>query len=351
MTVPSMRSTSTQAMRWVRLPMRAAMRSTFPAFWRCSSAMAGPGELGNITRVAEETRPVWTFVWLEQLYRDVRYALRTMLRNRGFTATALLSLALGIGANTAIFSLIDALMMRWLPVHNPQELVHVTMRSPRANSDPGETFSHAIVKAVADEKEVFAHVCGFNTSTFDVGPNGAVHRVAGAWVTGDYYETFGLTPAFGRLLAPSDDQPGAPAVAVLSYDYWQRAFASNPAIVGQPVSINGVPVVIAGVSGPGFTGATVGTVADITLPVAALPLIEPLNAPLLTPSNFWLRIIARPQPNVSVQQVTARLAAEWPHMFERVIPRSTPEVELRALVSAADWQEVRQSQYSSSPVH
>src|SRR5579872_3736469 len=221
------------------------------------AAMAEPGELGNITRVAEETRSVWSFLWLEQLCRDVQYALRSMRHNRGFTATALLSLALGIGATTAIFSLIDALMMRWLPVHNPQELLQVQMRSPRADAMAGETFSYAIVKALADEKELFAHVCGFNTATFDVGPNGALRRVSGTWVTGDYYETLGLTPAFGRLLAPTDDQPGAPAVAVLNYEYWERAFAGNPGIVGQSVIVNGVPVVIAGVSARGFTGATV----------------------------------------------------------------------------------------------
>ena len=153
------------------------------------AAIAGPGELGNLTRVAEEARAVWSWTWLEQLYRDVQYAVRTMRHNPGFTATVVLSLALGIGANTAIFSLMDALMLRWLPVSNPQELVQVKLRSGRAARMAGESFSNAIVAALAEQKDIFSNVCGFSGAVFDVGPRGSVSRVPGAWATGGYYET------------------------------------------------------------------------------------------------------------------------------------------------------------------
>src|SRR6267143_1635505 len=107
------------------------------------AAIAEPRELGNLTRAAEEARAVWSWAWLDQLYRDVQYALRTMRHSPGFTATAVLSLALGIGANTAIFSLIDALMLRWLPVRDPQGLVQLKMQTAHGKG-PGEVFSYAI---------------------------------------------------------------------------------------------------------------------------------------------------------------------------------------------------------------
>lgn len=288
------------------------------------AAIAEPGELGNITRVAEEARAVWSWIWLEQLYRDVQYAFRTMRHNPGFTTTAVLSLALGIGANTAIFSLIDALMLGWLPVRDPQELVQLKMQSARATAPPGESFSYAIVAALADQKDIFSNVCGFSGSSFDVGPRGSVNRVPGAWVTGDYYETLGLNPAMGRLLARVDDQPGAPLVAVISHGYFERQFASNPEVIGRSVPVNGVPVTIAGVSPPGFAGANVGAVADITMPVAALPRLDPAAAGLLGPGNFWLRVLARPQRSISISQAAAHLSIVWPAISERVISAGWP---------------------------
>lgn len=276
------------------------------------AAMAEPGELGNLTRAAEEARAARSWTWMEQSYRDAQYGFRAMRHNPGFTATAILCLALGIGANTAIFSLIDALMLRWLPVRDPQELVQLKLRTPRATrAAEGESFSYAIVKGLADEREIFSGVAGFSRASFDVGP--------GAWVTGDYYETLGLNPAMGRLLTRADDQQDAPPAAVISYGYWERRFARNPAAVGQSVLVNGVPVTIAGVSPPGFEGADVGAIADITLPVAALSRVVPEAAALLRPGNFWLRILARPRKGISMAQVRARLAVAWPPLSERVI--------------------------------
>ncbi|WP_321469910.1 ABC transporter permease [uncultured Paludibaculum sp.] len=280
--------------------------------------MAEPGELGNLTRVAEEGRAAWNWMWLEQLYRDAQYALRAMRRNPGFTATALLSLALGIGANTAIFSLVDALMLRWLPVSDPQTLVQLKMgSSPSAFA--GETFSYAIVNALAEERGIFVGVCGFSGAEFTVGPRGSLSRVPGAWVTGAFYETLGLNPALGRLLTRTDDQPGAAPAAVISDGYWSRQYVRSADVIGQTISINGVAVPIVGVSPAGFTGANVGSPADITVAVAALPILLPPSEPLLGPGNFWLRVLARPQPGLSVQQATAHLAVVWPQMAERVI--------------------------------
>ena len=304
------------------------------------AAMAAPGELGNITRAAEDARAAWGWTWLEQLWRDVQYAFRTLRHNPGFTAAAVLSLALGIGANTAIFSLIDALMLRRLPVHNPQELVLLKFRSRRADTPADDSFSYQVVKTLASQRDIFSGVCGFSGGRFDVGPRGSVSDVEGAWVTGDCYRTFGLSPALGRLIDGKDDRPGAPPVAVLSYGYWQRQFSGNPAAIGQSIEVNSIPATIVGVSPRGFSGAGVGSAADITFAVAALPRLVPAFAAFLVPGNYWLRILARPREGVPVSQAKAHLAAIWPQIAERA---SSPEW------SAARRKELAESTFDFDP--
>ena len=157
------------------------------------------------------------------------------VRNPAFTIIVVLTLALGIGANAAIFSLIDALMLRWLPVRNPQALVQVTFQPPSAKDSPDASFSYAIVRALAEQHEIFTGVAGFSGLSFEVGSPGSVARVPGAVVTGDFYETLGLNPVVGRLLAREDDEPGVPLAAVISYGYWERLLARSPGVVGQTI--------------------------------------------------------------------------------------------------------------------
>jgi predicted permease len=313
---------------------RRAQEQDMRAELESLAAMAGPGELGNLTRTAEEARGAWGWIWLEQLYRDVQYAFRTLRHNPGFTATAVLSLALGIGANTAIFSLIDALMLRWLPVREPQELVQLKMQSPRRTEAPGDTFSYDISTALADRKDIFANACGFSGASFDVGSRGNVSSVQGAWVTGDYYETLGLSPALGRLLARADDREGAPLVAVIGYGYWERRFASSPHAIGQTVILNSVPVNVVGVSPRGFGGADVGSVADITVAVAALTRLQPAFAGMLTPGNFWLHILARPKAGIAVPQAKAHLNAVWPQLVEQVVSAQRTAAERKEMADS-----------------
>ena len=291
-------------------------------------------ELGGLEQAKERIRTYRHGGLLDEVGRDVRYAFRMFVRNPGFTVIVVLTLALGIGANTAIFSLIDALMLRWLPVRNPQELVQVSFRPPKPTDPPGASFSYAIVHALADQDEIFAGVAGFSSFNFDVGSPGSVSRVPGAMVTGGYYETLGLNSVLGRLLARDDDQAGAPLVAVLSHGYWERQLARNPDVIGQAVRINGVPVTIVGVSPPGFVGATVGAIADITMAVAALPQVSPSAAPLLGTGNFWLRVLARPRAGVSVSQATARLNAVWPRISEPVIAPHWPASRRQAMADS-----------------
>ncbi len=280
-------------------------------------------ELGGVEQTKERVRTSRHGAWLDEAAQDVRYAVRVFRGHPGFTFVIVLTLALGIGANTAIFSLIDALTLRWLPVRDPQELVQV-MLVPVGAETPAESFSYPIANALADQRETFAGAAGFSSMPFDVGAPGATTRVSGAVVTGAYYETLGLIPAAGRLIARSDDTPGAPLVVVISHGFWSRQFAASGAAVGQQLFLNRVPVTIIGVGPPGFAGTNVGQVADVTITVAAFPRISPPAAPLLGAGNFWLRVLARPQEGVSIAHATARLNATWSQIAEGLIASHWP---------------------------
>jgi len=282
---------------------------------------------GNPTVLKEETRDTWGWRWLENLYEDLRYGLRMLRKSPGFTATAVLSLALGIGANTAIFSLMDALMLRWLPVRDPQNLVLLHIRSDFS-------FSYPMVRALAGQGDIFDGVAGFSGWVFNADSRGSIVAVQGAVATGGYYETLGLNPTVGRLLTQEDDQPGAHLVAVISYGYWERQFARDTGVVGHAFRLNGVLVEIVGVSPRGFEGANVGSIADITMAVAAVPRVDPSSASLVGAGNFWLRVLARPKAGVSFPEVKARLASLWPAIAERTIPADWPADRRKALADA-----------------
>ena len=188
-------------------------------------------EFGSIEKHKEESRASFGLRLLDEVRGDARYALRTFARNRTFTATAIVTLALGIGANTAIFSLFDALMLRWLPVPNPQALVQVGVKSDSRAAPVAASRTRWSARWTI-ERQIFSGVAGFSSSDFRVGAPGSTTRVPGAVVTGAFYETLGLNPVVGRLLTRDDDRPGAPLVAVASYGYWERQFARDPSLAG-----------------------------------------------------------------------------------------------------------------------
>jgi hypothetical protein len=243
----------------------------------------------------------------------LRYAGRVFRGHPGFTFVIVLTLALGIGANTAIFSLIDALMLRWLPVHDPQELVLVTM-VPEGATTAGESFSYPIAMALDGQREIFSGAAGFSGMPFNVGAPGSVNRISGAVVTGGFYDTLGLTPSAGRLLTRSDDTPEAAAVAVIGDGFWQRQFASSGAAIGSH-SLERRPCHHRRREPAGLSRRERWSVADVTIPVAALPRVNPQAAPLFGRGNFWLRVLARPQGRCDRRRrdrASRRgLAADW----------------------------------------
>ena len=285
------------------------------------AAEADRRTLGNIALVKENVRDAWGWMWLDRLAQDLRYAIRTLRKSPAFAATAVLSLALGIGASTAIFSLIDALLLRLLPVRDPQELVQLTIAGvPRANPPLLENFSYPLVKALETRHELFNGLCGFTGGRFPVGANDSVEETPGAWVAGAFYETLGLQPAAGRLLTRDDDRLGSTPAAVITDGYWNRRFGRDPRIIGQSIPIFGKPVTVVGVSPAGFTGANVGQIADITLPLAVLPQLQPDEPYMINAGSWWIRIVARPQPGIGRGQLKARLNTIWPQLAEAAIP-------------------------------
>jgi putative ABC transport system permease protein len=215
-------------------------------------------ELGNVLTIKEVTRETWGWMWIERLGQDLRYAARLLRRNPGFTLVAILSLALGIGANTAIFQVIDAIRLRTLPVRNPGELAEVRLvdsdgaRGNFASWHPSLTA--AIWEQIRARQEGFSDVFATGADSFNLADGGEARRAQGLWVSGEYFRVLGVQPAAGRLLSDADDRRGCAPRAVLSYPFWQRAYGGDPSTIGRTLTIEAQPVEIVGVAQAAFFG-------------------------------------------------------------------------------------------------
>jgi predicted permease len=285
-------------------------------------------KFGNVMRVKEETRKVWSFVWLEQLWQDIQFGSRMLRKSPGFAAVAILTLALGIGANTAIFSLIDAVMLRALPVENPSELVvlkwsarnspniHGYMTSgdcplnvmPGAANPYGCSFSEPMFREIA-QANVFAATAAFaNSGRLNLTGNGPATVINGQLVSGDFFRTMGLKAAAGRLFEAADDNPAAAPVAVLNYGYWQSAFGGSREVVGRTIELNNVPFTVIGIAEQRFTGITPGSDYDVWLPLSDA---QHITDPMLSRdrsrdvATWWLTIIGRLKSGTPLAQAQA----------------------------------------------
>ncbi len=246
--------------------------------------------------------------YFEMVGQDARYALRTMRRNPGFTAVAVLSLALGIGANTAIFSLIDTLMLRLLPVREPEQLVGLLQKYPGEPRGNG-FWSWQSYKHFCDYNHVFSGLIGFTPSRFSTrGESLDPEMVAGEYVVGSFFQILGLKPAMGRLIGPGDDHVGAAgsAVAVVSWSYWQSRFNLSPAIVGRHIVVEDVPVTIVGVAPRDFLGLAPWFRPDIWLPLALEPTVNPSSHRPI--DRIRLALVGRLKPGVSIKQARAEMS-------------------------------------------
>ena len=242
------------------------------------AAVAARRELGNISQIQEATRDVWGRRWLEQIRQDVRYAMRTFRRNPAFALVAILSLTLGIGANTALFEVVTAVKLRVLPVTDPDRLVEIRLASMDGVRGGRRTRHSSVTQPIWREiqarQQAFSSLFAWSATSFNLAQGGEVRLTDGVWVTGDFFTTLGLRPAAGRVFSAEDDRTGCTPRAVLGYDFWRRAYASDVSAVGRTITLESRPVEIIGVAPPGFHGLLVGGTFDVALPLCAEPLFS-----------------------------------------------------------------------------
>ncbi len=274
---------------------------------------------GNVTLTEERSTEMWKWVWFEQLLQDVRYGLGQLRRKPAYTAVAVLTLALGIGANTAIFSLIDAVVLRMLPVEKPDELVLVKHYNPNWG-EASPSFTNTLWEQVRDQQDVFSGAFAWGTDGLDLARGGAVHLANTIWVSGGFFNTLGLRPAAGRLIAASDDQRGCPAVAVLSYGFWQEHYGGANSAIGSTLSLNDHPFEVIGVAPSGFWGMDVGQKFDVAAPICATKVIDGERSRLDARSWWWLSVAGRVKPGLGRSQLKARLKVLSPGIMTAAVP-------------------------------
>jgi predicted permease len=256
--------------------------------------------------------------------RDLRQAVLLLRLNPGFAAVAILSLALGIGANTAIFELLDAVLLRTLPVASPQQLADVQeIHGGRIGSTVArqKEFSFAIWEQLRHQQKAFSGIAAWSTEPFDLGQGGEAHYAHGMWVSGSFFEVLQVEPMLGRLIAPSDDVLGCGVRGVvISNAFWQREFGSRSDAVGSKLSLDGHPFEIVGVTPPGFYGLEVGRNFDVAVPLCSEPAMRTQDAWTNSSTTWWLAAIGRLNPGWTLKTATAQLASIAPGIYGATLP-------------------------------
>ena len=287
------------------------------------------GELGAMFKRAREPLAAGSKgrggLW-SGLGRDVRLAWRQMVASPGFALVALLSLALGVGANTAIFALIDAVVMRSLPVPEPQQLAEVQLvHGGRIGSTVARQrdFSVTIWDYLKRQQQGFSGLAAWSTERFELGHGGEARQADGLWVSGSFFDVLQLQPAVGRLLSPGDDVKSCGIQgAVISYGFWQSEFGGSPRAVGSTVSVDRHPFVIVGVTPRAFTGLEAGWKFDVAAPLCSEPAVHGEGGWSGSQTTWWLAAIGRLKPGWSLDRATAQLNSAAPGIFAATLPSS-----------------------------
>lgn len=269
-------------------------------------------ELGDIRRWKEEGREARGLRWVDHLVGDVRYAARGLHRSPGFALTAILSIAIGIGANATIFSLVDAVLLRQAPVRDPGSLV-ILGRSDDAHR-LGSTFPYLFYRSLQETTSLQGVLC-LGELAANVEAAGVTERLSIELVSGTFFPVLGIQPAVGRLFTPADDDVrGGHPLAVLSYRYWQRRFGGHH-VIGETLRVNGVPLTIVGVTPEAFTGLQLGASPDVRIPMAMQPRVM-AQSRLDDPAQWWLSIIGRLRPGVGRAAADAEIRASFDRYSE-----------------------------------
>jgi predicted permease len=276
-----------------------------------------PIGLGNVTRIQEEARDLWQFTLTEDFCRDVAYSVRSLFRTPGFAAIAILTLAVGIGANTAIFTLIYRTMLAPLPVKEPSQLIEVL--SDRGGP-PGISFSYQALQSFRAQQQVCSSVVGFaNVVVHTLIEGFPIDRLAGQFVTGDYFSALGVSTVMGRPIVPADDATGAgAAVAVISHSIWQSRFGGRSEAIGKTIVVENVPLTIVGIAPGDFSGLEVGRRIDFWMPLETERRIRRPSS-TSSASNKWLQIVGRLKPGSTPEQAQSELRVLYKGSIESEI--------------------------------
>src|SRR5690349_3191602 len=282
-------------------------------------------EQGNFEVTREAVRSATWESFVDSFWQDLRYATRQLRGSPLFTAAAILSLALGIGANTAIFQLIDAVRLRTLPVKNPQEIAKVAIDHRGGASGHFSTrypdLTYAVWEQIRRQQQGFSAVFAWGPNVFNIAPGGEVHNVQGLWVSGEFFETLGVAPALGRLLGPEDDRPGCGSPsAVISYSFWQREYGGERSALGSILPVNRQPFRIIGVAPADFSGVEVGRYFDVAVPLCSEPLVNGEYSQLKSRSGWWLSVMGRLKSGWTIERTSAQLRVISPGLFEASLP-------------------------------
>ena len=313
-------------------------------------------EFGGMERIKEECRDARGINLMESVFRDVRFGLRTLRKSPGFTAVVVLSLGLGIGANTAVFTLLNTILFKMLPVTNPQQLALLQWAVPEGKDlqdvwydgsswpekgkEVGFSFSYPIFQQLRAGNQVFSDLFAFADLGSDVNvvADGDPALAHAAMASAGIFSTLGVQPVAGRLFADTDDVAGAQPVCVISGRYWKSRFGERRDIVGKTVVVAGVPFKIIGVAAPNFSGLAAGSTVDLWVPLSLQPLVEPNLDPKVSmftaADHWWIQIMGRLKPEVSREQAAAALNAIFQPMATEVTrsgkskPFFVPSMEL-----------------------
>jgi predicted permease len=301
-------------------------------------------QFGNPTIARENLREMRSFLLLETLWQDIRFGVRLLRKNPVFSLIAIVTLGLGIGANTAIFSLTYQVLLQLLPVPHPKELVVLRSPGPKSgrtesDGDNAFSFSYPLYKDLRERGgRVFAGLLARKTISISISSAGGTERAAGELVTGNYFDTLGVVPALGRTLGSEDETAvGANPVAVLSYGFWTRRFGNDPSILNKQINVNGTPLTVVGVARAGFSGVQVGEMPDVFVPITMTPQMIPNWPDLNSHKMHWLAVIGRLQPGLSAKTAEVAiqtifhpiLEAEVP--LEGISPKNQPQFLARKL--------------------
>jgi len=290
-------------------------------------------ELGHSHVVAERIRDARAGASLESFLQDLRYGTRLLRRSPLFAATAILSLGLGIGANTTIFSLVNALLLRELRVTEPDRLVEIGATIPTGR---GTSFSYPSYEAIRDESTTFSGVLAMSKNTITASLEDSAEEWTGRFVSGNFFDVLGVQARVGRALLPSDDGPGAPdagAVAVITHGLWQRAFGGDRAVLGTTLRVDHVTFTIVGVLAETFDDPLVGRAADFFVPIGIEPRLRRGHSVLRQSSTRWVGIVGRLASGITMEQATANLEPVFARVMN-ALAEGHPDPEARQRLRA-----------------